>query len=218
MEIHHIDGNHENNDPKNLLAVSIEEHLAIHQSQEDWGAVQAILMRMENSQEAISDAARKKQLELLAEGNHNFQRMTKERRQEISRKAGQKTAQLGIGLHRINQDPELAIKNARRAGLLSQIKRRDPQFAYLNTMQGKAVKNTKWYYNTDTKEKIRTHTLPEGPSWIEGMGPLKKREVSNAKDHYWWINTETNERKRSKTQPIGNNWKRGYKNDSNKRN
>lgn len=218
IEIHHIDGNHNNNDPSNLLAVTIKEHLEIHNAQGDLGAVQDILMRMENSNESISEVARRKQLHLIAEGQHNFQKISKERRKEIGRKAGLKTAQLGIGLHRINQDHDLASANGKRAGQISQMKRRDPQYAYLNTLSGKYVKNTKWYYNTETKEKIITHTIPEGTSWIEGMGPLKKRKVSNIKDHYWWINTETNERKRSKTQPVGNNWKKGYKNDSNRRN
>ena len=45
-EIHHMDGNHRNNDPQNLLCVSIQEHLDIHYHQQDWGAVQAILIRM----------------------------------------------------------------------------------------------------------------------------------------------------------------------------
>ena len=34
-EIHHIDGNHFNNDPSNLKAVSIQEHYDIHYSQGD---------------------------------------------------------------------------------------------------------------------------------------------------------------------------------------
>ena len=37
-EIHHLDGNHHNNDPKNLKAVRIQEHYDIHYSQGDWSA------------------------------------------------------------------------------------------------------------------------------------------------------------------------------------
>lgn len=33
-EIHHIDGDHSNNDPSNLKCVSIQEHYDIHHSQE----------------------------------------------------------------------------------------------------------------------------------------------------------------------------------------
>jgi hypothetical protein len=34
-EIHHIDGNHNNNDPTNLSAMTIQEHYDIHYSQGD---------------------------------------------------------------------------------------------------------------------------------------------------------------------------------------
>ena len=34
-EIHHIDGNHKNNDPKNLKAVTMQEHYNIHYQQGD---------------------------------------------------------------------------------------------------------------------------------------------------------------------------------------
>jgi len=32
-EIHHIDGNHDNNDISNLIAISIKEHYEIHKKQ-----------------------------------------------------------------------------------------------------------------------------------------------------------------------------------------
>lgn len=38
LEIHHIDGNHSNNDIKNLQLVTIEEHYDIHYQQKDYGA------------------------------------------------------------------------------------------------------------------------------------------------------------------------------------
>ena len=38
FEIHHIDGDHSNNNPLNLKAVSIQEHYDIHYSQGDWYA------------------------------------------------------------------------------------------------------------------------------------------------------------------------------------
>lgn len=38
IEIHHIDGNHSNNDISNLLPVTWEEHYNIHHAQGDWAA------------------------------------------------------------------------------------------------------------------------------------------------------------------------------------
>lgn len=45
-EIHHIDGNHNNNELSNLMLVSIREHLDIHLKQEDWFAAALIAKRI----------------------------------------------------------------------------------------------------------------------------------------------------------------------------
>jgi len=71
-DIHHIDGNHNNNDPSNLKSVSVIEHLEIHMSQEDWGACMAICKRLKRTPEEISHYARQTQLKLVEEGTHHF--------------------------------------------------------------------------------------------------------------------------------------------------
>ena len=45
-EIHHIDGNHSNNEFSNLKLVTIKEHLQIHLDQEDWFAAALIANRL----------------------------------------------------------------------------------------------------------------------------------------------------------------------------
>jgi hypothetical protein len=45
-EIHHIDGNHNNNLLTNLMIVTIREHLKIHLEQEDWFAAALIAKRL----------------------------------------------------------------------------------------------------------------------------------------------------------------------------
>lgn len=71
-DIHHIDGNRKNNVPENLIALSIEDHLQIHNDQGDWLACSRIMMRMTSTPEEISKytslAAQKKVLE----GTHHF--------------------------------------------------------------------------------------------------------------------------------------------------
>ena len=44
-EIHHIDGNHSNNDIRNLKCVTIQEHYDIHYQQGDWAACLRIANR-----------------------------------------------------------------------------------------------------------------------------------------------------------------------------
>ena len=53
-DIHHIDGNHDNNDPINLKAVSLQEHFDIHYSQGDYAAANRIAQRMGMSKEERS--------------------------------------------------------------------------------------------------------------------------------------------------------------------
>lgn len=72
MEVHHIDGNHSNNDIENLTLVTIEEHFALHEAQEDWGACQAIAMRMKTSPEERSRLGSLAQKALVESGKHIF--------------------------------------------------------------------------------------------------------------------------------------------------
>jgi hypothetical protein len=57
-EIHHVDGDHSNNDPKNLKAVTIQEHYDIHLSQKDFGACLLIGKRMAFTPSELSNIAR----------------------------------------------------------------------------------------------------------------------------------------------------------------
>jgi len=53
-EIHHKDGDRNNNDINNLMCISIQEHFDIHYQQKDWGAVALISKRMELPVDYIS--------------------------------------------------------------------------------------------------------------------------------------------------------------------
>ena len=54
-EIHHINGNHNDNNISNLMLVTIEEHYKIHESQGDWGACIMIGKRMNISSDELSN-------------------------------------------------------------------------------------------------------------------------------------------------------------------
>ena len=54
MEIHHINGNHDDNQIENLKLVTIDEHYDIHHTQEDWGACMLIAKRMKKTPEELS--------------------------------------------------------------------------------------------------------------------------------------------------------------------
>ena len=71
-EIHHIDGNHKNDSPENLKAVTIQEHYNIHYSQEDWGSCFKIASRMKISPQEHSEIARKSAVERVENGTHHL--------------------------------------------------------------------------------------------------------------------------------------------------
>lgn len=84
FEIHHIDGDHTNNDPLNLKAVTIQEHYDIHYSQGDWYACLLIAGALQISPEEKSNLARLAALKAVKNGTHNFlggqiQRQTQQR-------------------------------------------------------------------------------------------------------------------------------------------
>jgi hypothetical protein len=71
-EIHHIDGDHSNNDPTNLKAVTIQEHYDIHYAQEEYNSCQLILLRMNISPEEIKRRASELSILKINNGTHHF--------------------------------------------------------------------------------------------------------------------------------------------------
>jgi hypothetical protein len=73
-EIHHIDGDHKNNDINNLQLVTIEEHFKIHLDQGDIGSASRIAKRMHQSlsSKELSDISRIAVQDQIERGVHNF--------------------------------------------------------------------------------------------------------------------------------------------------
>lgn len=71
-DIHHIDGNRNNNHPSNLVALSLEEHYDIHMKQGHYSAALFIKQRMEVSKEELSRLATLANNKRVEEGTHPF--------------------------------------------------------------------------------------------------------------------------------------------------
>jgi hypothetical protein len=71
-EIHHIDGNHSNDELLNLKAVTIQEHYDIHYAQDDWAACLIMSSRMRLSPAEISKLAKNNNAERVANGTHHL--------------------------------------------------------------------------------------------------------------------------------------------------
>jgi hypothetical protein len=72
-EIHHVDGDHTNNDPTNLVAITLQEHYDIHYAQGDYGACRLMLMqRIKHSPAEFKKIVSKQQQKRIKDGTHQF--------------------------------------------------------------------------------------------------------------------------------------------------
>jgi hypothetical protein len=71
-DIHHKDGNHENNLIDNLIAIPIQEHYNIHYANKNWKACVMIGLRMKLSVEEISKLNSMAAQKQVAEGTHHW--------------------------------------------------------------------------------------------------------------------------------------------------
>ena len=72
FDIHHQDGNRNNNDPSNLIALSRHDHYHVHLSQGDYYAALRIAQRLSLGHDTQSQLARKANLERVRLGIHQF--------------------------------------------------------------------------------------------------------------------------------------------------
>jgi hypothetical protein len=109
VDIHHIDGDHSNNDPKNLQAVTLEEHYNIHKSQDDFYACFMIAQRMKikpddwhqmaqaNGRKS-ANANKEKGIGLVAWLKNNPD-LVQEMRSANGKKSGKKAVDEKLGIH-----------------------------------------------------------------------------------------------------------------------
>jgi hypothetical protein len=84
-EVHHVDGNHSNNELDNLKIVSIKEHYDIHYAQEDYNACLKMGYRMKLSPEEKSRLASLENLRRVENGTHPFLNKEKGRIENLRR-------------------------------------------------------------------------------------------------------------------------------------
>ena len=71
-EIHHIDGNHENNDIFNLMAISVKDHYEIHKNNGDYRACALIAKKMKLSHDELSELNGRIARESVSNGTHHW--------------------------------------------------------------------------------------------------------------------------------------------------
>jgi hypothetical protein len=72
FDIHHLDGNSDNNSIDNLIAVSMDEHYYLHRHNGEYGAAAMIARRMKVKPDDLSETVKLQMKELVESGKHNF--------------------------------------------------------------------------------------------------------------------------------------------------
>jgi len=128
-DIHHIDGNKNNNDLSNLMCVSIKEHYEIHYKQKDWMAAHAISSRMKLSNEDRLDINKK------AAENRKGKKLSEVTKEKISnalkgRKCAEETKQKISKIHKgkkISEETKQKMSNAMKGRTLKPLSKEHKQ-------------------------------------------------------------------------------------------
>lgn len=114
IDIHHIDGDHSNNDPLNLQAVSLEEHYNIHKEQKEYYASYLIGRRLkikpEDWEQMAKENGRKSAIQNRDNGvgltvwAKNNPKLAQQMRSENGKKSGKKNFKNNVGLHAASKE------------------------------------------------------------------------------------------------------------------
>lgn len=119
VDIHHIDGDHNNNHPENLQAVTLQEHYDIHKSQNDHYACYMIATRMDIKPNDWIEMARingrKSAIKNKDNGIgllswiKNNPELAQKQRSDSGKVGGKKCADEKIGFHGLSKEQKLEI-------------------------------------------------------------------------------------------------------------
>lgn len=107
--IHHIDGNHSNNNIENLQCVSAQEHYNIHFAQGDWAAC---ILLSKNSFHNKSELATLSNNKRLSEGTHPF--LDSKWQSEMSIRTQKKRVESGT--HHFQHQPKVQCPHCGKIG------------------------------------------------------------------------------------------------------
>lgn len=180
-EIHHLDGNHSNNDPANLKAVTIQEHYDIHYNQGDWGACllisRAIAVSSDEKSKLASDLANKRVIDKthhwLGENNPAHRKVIKGTHPFQTRKDG---SSLALDRAKAGTNP-LQDADAARARALKRVEDGTHNFQDADAARARALKRAENGTNPFSERWTCEHCNKSG----KGKGNYSRHHGNNCK-------------------------------------
>jgi len=130
IDIHHIDGNHDNNDPKNLQAVTLEEHYQLHKEKNEYYAAYMIGTRMKIKPEDWGEMAKRNGKKAAIQNKmngvgllawvKNNPELVKKMRSDNGKKSGRIAVEKNLGIHSLTPErkKQIAAIGGKRAAEL----------------------------------------------------------------------------------------------------
>jgi hypothetical protein len=197
-EIHHIDGDHNNNSLDNLKCVSIKEHFEIHLKQEDYNACLLILERMSLSPKEISNKQKEIAHIQLQKGTHNFSKPEFQKRNAVRRvqdgthhwlgKSNPSHKRVENGTHNFQLAKKKKCEHCGKEVDVANYALRHGDYCFKYTglkspgvisLEGKAGKNVKgtiWITNSTENKRIRKDSIIPA-DWKKGKKSVPLRIV-----------------------------------------
>ena len=162
FEIHHIDGNKNNNSIENLACVQIQKHYDIHYEQGDWGACLRIAQRMNVSKETMKELNILQNKVRIENGTHPLLRKNRSEK----------------NIKNLNERNKKRVQERRDQGLLLF---QDKDFQ--NEMRKRAYANGKHPFENGLQKKL----VSEGKHHLLGMISCVKKtgeDIRITKEQY----------------------------------
>jgi hypothetical protein len=158
-DIHHIDGDHNNNDISNLVALPITEHYKIHYDQKDWGACYFMAIRINTDTKEVAELARRYQLSLgenhpAKKYNRNAWKGEKNPSKTEKNRQANREYQLSLKENHPLRSTEYRKRQSEKMSGKNNIKFDPTIFVWHNLSTGEEVKMTKFDF-------CKTHNVPD---------------------------------------------------------
>lgn len=171
-EIHHKDGNHANNDIKNLVCVSIKEHYDIHFTQGDYAACHLIAKRMAKTSDELSKIVSDLNKKRTGEKNPFYGKKHTKETKEILKEKNSGKNNYWYGKKR----PETAKKISK--SLKGRQKTKEHKRALAEAKIGKVYKQYSWKIKYNNDEFI----IQNLKKWCKDNG-ISYRSFYGGKEH-----------------------------------